>query len=316
MSRPRSNLPAQLAARILERALAEKWPVGMPLRQDALARALGVSRSPVRSALLLLHEQGAVAWQPNAGFFLAHADRALADLVPRSRDVTPYQRIAHDRLTGALPEHVTETLLSQRYALSRAALAKVLARMAAEGWIERRAGYGWRFLPMVASLESHHLSYRFRLAIEPAALLEPTFRIDREAFARCRAEQRALVEGRIHAFDSVRLFEAGSSFHEMLMRCANNPFFLDALRRVDRLRRLIEYRAMKDTGKFIAQAREHLRLLDLIEGGEREAAATLMRRHLEQVSAVKLQVLGAADAPHRPRRGRAAAPAPVAHLHF
>jgi DNA-binding GntR family transcriptional regulator len=313
MPRPRSGLPAQLAARILERAVAEKWPVGQPLRQDALARAFGVSRSPVRSALVLLHERGAVAWQPNAGFFLAHADRALAELVPQMPDVTPYQRIAHDRLSGALPEQVTETLLGQRYGLSRAALAKVLSRMAAEGWIERRPGYGWSFVPMVTSLESHHLSYRFRLAIEPAALLEPTFRIDRDAFARCRAAQQVLADGGIHAFDSVRLFETGSSFHEMLMRCANTPFFLDALRRVDRLRRLIEYKAMKDTGRFIAQAREHLHLLDLIECGDRKAAAALMRSHLQQVSEVKLRTLGGPAAHERQRTSR---PAPVAMLHF
>jgi DNA-binding GntR family transcriptional regulator len=314
MPRPSSALPAQLAARILKQALAEGWPVGTPLRQEALARAFAVSRSPVRQALLQLHEQGAVAWQPNAGFFLLHAGGSLAGLVARQEAPAPYQRIAHDRLAGTLPEHVTETLLAQRYGLSRAQVAKVLDRMAAEGWIERRPGYGWSFLPVLTSLESHQLSYRFRLAIEPAALLEPTFRVDRDAFARMRAEQQALVDGGIHALDSVRLFEAGSSLHEMLMRCANNPFFLDALRRVDRLRRLIEYRAMKDTGRFVAQAREHLHLLDLIEGGDREGAAAFMREHLMQVSEVKLQVLDASP-PARRRGGRPAA-APVALLHF
>jgi DNA-binding GntR family transcriptional regulator len=315
MPRPSSVLPVELAARILDRALSERWPVGRALRQEALAKLFDVSRSPVRAALLLLHEQGAVAWQPNAGFFLAHASAELVDFATRAREVTPYQRIAHDRLSGDLPESVTETLLAERYGLTRAELAKVLARMATEGWIERKRGYGWTFLPIVGSLESHHLSYRFRLAVEPAALLEPTFRVDRQAFSRCRAAQQALVDGRIHNLDSVRLFEAGSSLHEMLMRCANNPFFLDALRRVDRLRRLIEYRAMKDTSRFVAQAHEHLELLDRIEGGDREGAAALMRRHLSQVSEVKLATLRsqAGEAPAHPRDSRKAA---VAHLHF
>ena len=302
--------------RILDRALAERWEVGHPLRQEALARALGVSRSPIRDALIYLHEQGAAAWQPNTGFFLARQGPALEAMVQRDADVSPYQRIAHDRLLGTLPEHVTETLLGDRYNLSRAELGRILARMSAEGWIERRAGYGWTFLPMVTSMESHHLSYRFRLAIEPAALLEPTFAIDRAGFARCRAEQQALVDGKIPRLDATRLFEAGSSLHEMLMRCADNPFFLDALRRVDRLRRLIEYRAMEDTARFIAQAREHLHLLDLIEGGDREGAAAFMRRHLEHVSEVKLKLLGTPAPQRSAGRPRAESPASVAHLHF
>jgi DNA-binding GntR family transcriptional regulator len=89
MPRPSSVLPVELAARILDRALSERWPVGRALRQEALAKLFDVSRSPVRAALLLLHEQGAVAWQPNAGFFLAHASAELVDFATRAREVTP-----------------------------------------------------------------------------------------------------------------------------------------------------------------------------------------------------------------------------------
>jgi len=197
-------------------------------------------------------------------------------------------------------------------------LARVLTRMAAEGWVLRRAGYGWTFLPVLKSLESHRLAYRFRMTIEPAALLEPTFRIDHGAFARCRAQQQVLLEGRINKVSAVELFAAGSALHEMLVQCANNVFFLDALRRVDRLRRLLEYRAMVEPGRFVAQAREHLELLDLIEAGDRMAAASLMRRHLDQVSAVKLRTLrgdrsrSRAAEQRQPRLDDDA----VAHLHF
>jgi DNA-binding GntR family transcriptional regulator len=77
----------------------------------------------------------------------------------------------------------------------------------------------------------------------------------------------------------------------MLAKCSGNPFFFDALHRINRLRRLIEYRAMVDTAHFIEQAREHLKIMDLIESGDMEAAASFLARHLETARAVKLEVL-------------------------
>ncbi len=46
------------------------------------------------------------------------------------------------------------------------------SRIANEGWIERLPGHGWSFLPMLKSMQSYQDSYRFRLAIEPAAIPE------------------------------------------------------------------------------------------------------------------------------------------------
>ncbi len=179
----------------------------------------------------------------------------------------------------------------RRYRVSRAQMSAMLDRIAREGWVERKPGYDWRFLPVLQSAESHAFSYRFRMAIEPAAILEPTFRIDRPAFMRLRGEQQSLLEGRIRKLSSAELFEIGSRFHETVVACSGNPFFLEALRRVDRLRRLIEYRAMGDPERFVQQAREHVRLLDMLEAGERSAAAVFLRKHLEVARAVKSTVL-------------------------
>ncbi|HEX2114646.1 MAG TPA: GntR family transcriptional regulator [Alphaproteobacteria bacterium] len=318
MKRARSSTSSLLAQRIVELAAERGWPAGHMLREVALAEAFGVSRSPVRAALELLARSKTVTKHPNRGFALNAAGEALLStrraLQRRSSNVS-YMQIAADRLAGRLPEQVTETLLQQRYRLGRSELGKLLTRMAQEGWIERSAGYGWTFLPTLTSPESHDLSYRFRMAIEPAALLQPTFRIDRAAFARCRDQQTALVEGRIREITSAELFEAGSSFHEMLVQCANNAFFTDALKRVNRLRRLIEYRAMLVTAHFVHQAREHLEIMTLIEGGDRAAAAALLGRHLDIVRAVKLRILEE-DEPTRRGKSGAEARDRVAHIHF
>jgi DNA-binding GntR family transcriptional regulator len=50
-----------------ERILSGELAEGTPLRQDALASELGVSRIPVREALRQLHAEGLVTFRPYAG---------------------------------------------------------------------------------------------------------------------------------------------------------------------------------------------------------------------------------------------------------
>ena len=133
-----------------------------------------------------LEEQGVVRRERNRGFFLALPhDRIPAELLAEAatgdQDLTEaiYFRIAEDRLRASLPESVTEAALRTRYGLSKAQLAAVLNRISQEGWIERKPGYGWTFAAMLTTPDSLLQSYRLRMALEPAALLEPGYRLDR-----------------------------------------------------------------------------------------------------------------------------------------
>ena len=62
------------------------------------------------------------------------------------------------------------------------------------------------------------------------------------------------------------LFEADIEFHETLASWSGNRFFLEALVRVDHLRRLVEYRFAR---------------------GDREGAARLLERHLKGAATSK-----------------------------
>ena len=64
------RLPSRLAAQIVERMRQTGWPAGAHLREQELADAFRVSRTPVRMALQSLQEQGIVESRPNRGFFL------------------------------------------------------------------------------------------------------------------------------------------------------------------------------------------------------------------------------------------------------
>ncbi len=254
-----SALPAQIALRIVEMVQTGAAPPGSHLRESVIADEFRVSRSPVREALAQLVAMRIVKQHRHRGCFVAAAPRATLELarkrLGRHDDLEIYREIAAQRLDGKLPEAFTEADLGRRFDLSRGEVARIVERMAQEGWIERRPGYGWAFVPIVTTVTSFDLTYRFRRAIEPAALLEPTFAPDKEAFARCRAEQRALLDERVQADDSVVLYQFGSRFHEVLAKCCGNPLFFDAVQRVNRLRRLLEYRVMGNTRPFKNEAR-------------------------------------------------------------
>ena len=151
----------------------------------------------------------------------------------------------------------------------------------------RKQGRGWLFQPVLDSTNAHDQSYRFRMVIEPAAVLEPTFRINTAEFKRCRRQQQAMLDGDILRLSRVQLFQIGSEFHEMIVACSGNQFLLDAIKRQNQLRRLIEYRAHLDRSRLSRQCREHLELLDLLEAGNREDAAAFIRRHLDVVRSIK-----------------------------
>lgn len=75
-SRP---LPDQVFAEARERILSGRLPADTPIRQDALALELGVSKIPLREALARLESDGLVVSHPNRGFIVRPLSRADAE---------------------------------------------------------------------------------------------------------------------------------------------------------------------------------------------------------------------------------------------
>jgi DNA-binding GntR family transcriptional regulator len=286
-------LITQLANRIVEHMRSEGLGEGERLTERKLAELFRVSRSPVRGALRLLEEAGIVRPTERGGFVIAKPEGMLPAALEASStddDEQVYFQIADDRLNGRLPERITENELLRRYGLTRGRLTRILRRIANEGWIERLPGHGWAFLPVLTSLQAYEDSYRFRLLIEPAAILEPRFTLNRPALERCREQQQWLIDGGIWEVSDAKLFELNSGMHETIIECSQNSFFIDALKRIDRVRRLIDYRQMLDRESAIGRCREHVHLLDLLLADKRVEASEFMRQHLTELSTLKTAV--------------------------
>ncbi|GGE39403.1 GntR family transcriptional regulator [Agaricicola taiwanensis] len=296
-----SPLVRELAGRLAGLIRAGSLVAGEKLATQRLADDFGVSRSPVREALAFLAVEGLIEQRPNRGYFVrsdvTHAEGAQSDELPR--EARPeYRMLAEDWLHDRIPAEVTEQMLRERYGLTRAQLSDVLVRASREGWAEPKQGYGWRFLPVAKTSEAFTQIYRFRLVVEPAALLEPTFELDHTALGEQRRIQEHMLETGFARLPAERLIENGALFHEELVRMSGNSFMHMSLVRVNRMRRLFEYRAIIDRDRLSSQCTEHLQIIDALEAGDREEAARMLKLHLEKAvakkagSALRLDPLG------------------------
>ena len=279
-----TRLQSRVVRDIVAFARRENLKAGDHLVESTLAREIGTSRSPVNVALRHLSAEGVLTHDLNRGYFLNQDASNLGDLVGQMAtqpDDPLYLRIAEDRLARRLEDEISELDLIRLYGVSRNALRKILLRIQQEGWIEKSAGYGWSFQPMLDSADAYAESYDFRLAIEPVGLSGKRFRADPNELAALRRQQQAIVDGGFATMTAFELFEANCHFHETLAKWSGNRFILQGVRNTDRLRRLIEYRnSSRGRAPRRAQVLEHLEILEAIAVDDLKKAASLMHRHL------------------------------------
>ena len=280
---PRDQLSDRLARRLPQYLQDEGMKPDDHLSVQKLADAFNVSRSPITAALALLTQSGLVRHEARRGYFLAQAPQSPSSGRIEDPLSQIYFQLAEDRLDGKLSDAISENLLRERYDLSKADLRSLLHRIMQEGWIEPRPGYGWSFSPMLTTPDALVQTYRLRAAIEPAALLEPDFNIDRRTLDHLAEVEQRLMNGEIETISSDDLYQYGVDFHETLAAASGNPYFLDALKRVNRIRRLLAYRANLTRTRFRKQVPEHLEIIDLLRRGRNGDAAVAMQHHLGSV---------------------------------
>ncbi len=260
------------------------------LSERRLAASLRVSRTPLRLALAGLERRGLVVRGANRRLQVVDdpQDAGETGESPPPDDLA-YERLARDRLADLLPGRVTERQLAERYTLPAPAVRRLVQRVAREGWITRRPGYGWEFTPLLTSLEGYAQAYRFRLIVEPAALLEPSYAPDANAVARCRDQQLRLVDGDIWRVSAATVFDANRRLHEVIAAGAHNEVLLTSLRRVNDVRRLIEYQQALPRARARERCLEHVHLAELVLAGDFAGASASLRRHLTDLGVEKVE---------------------------
>jgi DNA-binding GntR family transcriptional regulator len=119
---------------IRDRILRGGYPAGEPLRQDAIAEQLGVSRIPVREALRLLEAEGLVTFNPHRGAVVSTLSLAEIEELFELR-----AEIETDLLVRALPHMTEEQIVRAEEVLD--SFESSVARGQVAGW----GGLNWKF---------------------------------------------------------------------------------------------------------------------------------------------------------------------------
>jgi DNA-binding GntR family transcriptional regulator len=182
-----------------------------------------------------------------------------------------HRRILADRGRRVLADTVSEAELIARYKVPRSLLSRVLIRIHGEGFIERRRGHGWEWLPLLDTPEAIAESSRFRAILESAGLLEPGFKADLGEVAALRERHRRVVANKGRGYDASEFWEMNTRFHEMIAGFSGNRFLLQAIEQIDRLRKFQEFATFTPSSEALLEScREHIAILDAIEAGDRD----------------------------------------------
>ncbi|MGB4075012.1 FCD domain-containing protein [Pseudomonas sp.] len=293
--KPRIN-HLELARRILEHAQENGMEAGDALSEQQLARTFQVSRTLIRAGLNVLLEQHLADHQAGRGYCLtaAPANQTLNPTLPQAAEEETAASVLRDRMAGRLGSSVNASEIMRRYDIGRPAAQKVLTQLTEDQVLERGPGQSWLFRPLLNNLNALEDSLRYRMLLEPEALLSPGFEADRQRLSLLRSGTESLLTLPIEAFDIEQFRELDISFHELIAQSCGNRFLCDALLHHQRLRRLPNLLPMVSVHRLQEAMREHLRIIEAIERGQMEIAADLMRLHLR---------LSAAQRPQTANRG-------------
>ena len=283
MANGTTPLHKTLANQILVYARENGLKSGDRLKENDLAGRLGVSRSPIRAAFGLLARDGVLTTTDSPGYVLAKDAAALdRHIFPEPRDAVSAvcDLVIDSYFSGKITDRVTENEIVRRSGASRAQVTEAMAQLAAEGILTRAEGYGWRLRDILKSPQANKDSFRLRMILEPAAILEPGFVLDRPRLLEAYDRHKAFLDKPRRKIDSRELYDLNGSFHDTVVNSSNNPFLIDAVNRLHHLRKLLEYRAYGQRDRVIRACEEHVMVMEALLRDDREVAANLLRDHL------------------------------------
>ena len=290
-----SRLQSDLAAKILRLLKEQGAGPGHHLVELDLCRQFDVSRTPVRGALKLLAEQGAVEARANRGYVLTAPVTEAPELdfvsPEDEEDQQLFIAIAKARNSGTLPDQCSQQEIVRLFGAKLATVVRVLRKLADLGLVERKPGNGWSLALPINSGRARIDSYAFRSIVEPAGLIEPTFQLDREWLERSRARHLAFRKRRWRDTMAVELFEINADFHEGLARCSGNRYILDAVQRQNQLRSFLNIDWVNGAERVVDSIDEHVEIMDALAAGRNRRAHDLMKLHLDSARDVEAIVV-------------------------
>ncbi len=277
-------LQLKLADQIVQWLKQQDAPQGFRLREAALAELFQVSRSPVRAALVLLEQKGVLESVPYRGVELRVPAEALGFETATAESVDEQERLLMafliDLLLDEMPAVFSERELQQRFNASRTEVQRLLVQLEVDGIVQAGQGYKWLLSDNLNNAQSHYESYRYRLMVEPAALLELGWVLDTQAAEALLARHQQAIE-HPDQISAAELFALSADFHELLMQCSGNRFLLSMMKQQNRLRKPSDLLSMQLHTSVEKACRRRMVILQTLQTGDNHEASELLRALLE-----------------------------------
>ena len=265
---------------------------GERLIETHVAAAFGVSRSPVRAALVALWHERRLRRVDGRGYLVSGPAALAMAGRPATLDVaaiepTPLWSHIYADVESTLARHVlfhsvrlTEARLGQHFGVSRTVVRDVLGRMHATGLVGKERPGRWQ-VDRLTPERLQHL-YELRWLLEPAALRQAAPRVPPAWLS--SVAHRIRSQAPISTGDPALFDHLEQDLHvELLGHCPN----LELLRALQPTRLLLvlnRYLRELSIAPPAPMARttmnEHLEVVDLLLAGRVEQACSALERHL------------------------------------
>jgi DNA-binding GntR family transcriptional regulator len=174
-------------------------------------------------------------------------------------------------------QHLVETELARQLGVSRQPVREALHRLEAEGWIDLRPNQG-AFVHVPTDEEVDQLlDVRELLEVETARLAAAAATAGDLARLRATCHEG---EAAVEADDTGRFVAANTEFHAELARSAGNAVLAELAEVVGR--RVRWYYRQVAPMRGHESCAEHREMVEAIEAGDAERAASIARKHTER----------------------------------
>ncbi len=285
------RLHARALAILRRRIGSGALPAGSRLLESPLAQEFGVSRAPVRQALLALAAEGRIRRSDGRGFIVEDAGGSPA---PDENDETGEMALTsrsswqpiHDAVEKAIIERISvaswrivEVDLARHFGVSRTVAREVMARLHQRGLVKRDDRGRWYAPALTAGYISE--LYELRWTLEPLALAGASRQVPRPLLLRMRQNLGSAME-RAPSLTGVELDALESELHVELLGHCGNATLIEALRLYQSL--LVAHTFLYEVSSTHFPSEpflpEHMAVLDRLLADDVTGASQAMSDHL------------------------------------
>ncbi|MBL1406507.1 MAG: GntR family transcriptional regulator [Rhizobiales bacterium] len=276
-------------------------PEGAVLTEDPIAKLFGSSRTPVRTALGYLSEQGLLKRFEGRGFVIAGDEGVVPLRINLTYEMLGLSKVTvndaalltsarvfkefEDALIHALPFgkfRINEQAAADYFQVSRTVIRDSLSRLLVRGIVKKDPRSHWIIGPLTAAEVAHYYSIRSNL--EPLALLESAPLISENLLDEMLDRLKEAQESP-DGVSADQLSELETDLHTTLLSKSPNPHLLRMVNQ-SQLALVVNhvFASFVGTRPFEGSWQEHALIFNFVKRGSYKLAAQALEEHLNRAA--------------------------------